>query len=500
MQLTGSVYDNNALMPPLPATIGLGSKLCMEFLGTFMLCFTTASVRTWNAPLAIGGVLMCAIYAGRHISGAHYNPAVSIAVWLRGHLELITLLAYMPTQLIAAWIAGDVAKIFVGPSIGHPVVASDAGWGALTVEFVLTFALCHTFLHVTTMAKQANNSYFGLAIGSTVLSGGISVGDTSGGAFNPAVGVLALVKSTSLEPILATPSVDEARNLMMSLTQEFIDNRIWVYFAGPLAGGVCAGLAFRLTYPSEAPQPTATKMKQAPEAIAPFIIEFVGTLLLCFTVATASSASNVASALAPASVGAMLMAQVYAGEATSGAHYNPAVTFAVFARHAMVMSGDNRFSLARGLGYVLSQLLGVGVAICVLVLATSIQPGHPEPTSTTSSSLALASETLGTFFLVTVVLQTTTSAQTTGNSYFGLAIGGTVASMGQTIGGLSGGAFNPAVGLLELSSAVDVRLRALVDAYSWVYTAGPLLGGLLASLMFRLVATNEFTPQSTAML
>lgn len=91
----------------------------------------------------------------------------------------------------------QAAKLLVD-DIGYPGVSSNAGMGALTVEVVLTFALCHTVLHVATTDKQAKNSYYGLAIGFTVLSGAVSVGGISGGAFNPAVGVLTLVESTSI--------------------------------------------------------------------------------------------------------------------------------------------------------------------------------------------------------------------------------------------------------------------------------------------------------------
>jgi len=477
-------------LPPPPVTIGLPSKLAFEFIGTFLLAFTVAIVvptNAANAALAIGSTLMCAIYAGGHVSSANFNPAVSLAIWVRGKLSLLDLLAYTIIQLFAGLAAGLVGQYIV-PVIGVPVAAAGSGYGALTVEIVLTFALCHTVLHVATTTAQANNSYYGLAIGFTVISGILSVGGVSGGAFNPAVGCLALAKDTSFEAFMTAPDT-----ALQGWADLFLDS-VWVYAAGPMAAGLLAGLLFRLTHPSECADPHGTPLKYVREAIAPYIMEFVGTYLICFTVATAAAPSN-SSTLAPLSIGAMLMAQVYAGGATSGANYNPAVTFGLWLRRAFApWEVSDVFPLPKALGYVVMQAFGAGASAATVVYATNIKPGFPSPGKALGVAplMAVALEAIGTFFLVLVVLQTTTSARVKGNSFYGLAIGFTLMAMGNTIGPLSGGAFNPAVALLAFSDAST--WSGLLGAYNWVYAAGPLLGALIAALTNRLIMIDEYVP------
>ena len=477
-------------LPPPPVPIGLPSKLAFEFIGTFLLAFTVAIVASTNAALAalaIGSTLMCAIYAGGHVSSANFNPAVSLAIWVRGKLSLLHLITNIIVQLLAGLVAGLVAQYIV-PVIGVPVAVSGSGYGALTVEIVLTFALCHTVLHVATTGAQANNSYYGLAIGSTVFSGALSVGGVSGGAFNPAVGCLALAKNTSFEAFMTAPDT-----ALQGWADLFLDS-VWVYAAGPMAAGLLAGLLFRLTHPSECADPHGTPLKYAREAISPYIMEFVGTYLLCFTVATAAAPSN-SSTLAPLSIGAMLVAQVYAGCATSGANYNPAVTFGLWLRRAFApWEVSDVFPLPKALGYVVMQALGAGAAGATVLYATNIHPGFPSPGKALGVAplIAVALESIGTFFLVLVVLQTTTSAKVKGNSFYGLAIGFTLMAMGITFGPLSGGAFNPAVALLACSGAST--WSGLLGVYNWVYAAGPLLGALIAALANRLIMIDEYVP------
>ena len=187
------------------------SRLLVEFLGTALLTLTVAAAAGQGsalAPFAIGTTLICAIYAGGHVSGAHYNPAVTLAILVRGKIDLPAGLAYMVVQLLGG-AAGGAAAILLEPSwaaaaaqgigltwpgtpaevaIGYAKLGDGVSVGsALLAEAVVTFALCHVVLHTATNADQDGNSYFGLAIGLVVLSGAISVGSISGGAFNPAV-------------------------------------------------------------------------------------------------------------------------------------------------------------------------------------------------------------------------------------------------------------------------------------------------------------------------
>src|SRR5271170_6158786 len=162
-----------------------------EFIGTFFLVLTvglSVSNGTPLAPLAIGASLMIMVYMGGHISGGHYNPAVSLAVALRGKLTWGNFLPYIISQGCGGIAAGlsvlAITQHTVAPAPG-PTATTQ---GALLVEFFYTFALALVVLNTATTPKTEGNSYFGLAIGSTIMVGAFAGGAVSGGAFNPAVG------------------------------------------------------------------------------------------------------------------------------------------------------------------------------------------------------------------------------------------------------------------------------------------------------------------------
>jgi aquaporin Z len=203
-------------------------KLGVEFIGTFFLVFTVGmAVATAGslAPLAIGTVLMVMVFAGGHVSGGHYNPAVSTAVFLRGKLAQNEYVAYVGTQILAALVAAAVVAILgYTPKAAVPV----AGVGKmLIVEFLFTFALAYVVLNVATADDTAGNSFYGLAIGFTVMAGAVSVGGISGGVFNPAVAV----------------GVSTAGLVSWSM--------LWVYLVANLAGGAAAAVAFRAVNPDD---------------------------------------------------------------------------------------------------------------------------------------------------------------------------------------------------------------------------------------------------------
>ncbi len=200
-----------------------------EFIGTFFLVFTIGMCvmepgAGLMAPLAIGSVLMVMVYAGGHISGAHYNPAVSLGVFMRGKLNSKDLIMYWVAQFIGAAVAALVVSYFkVGASptpITHDVAKS------LLVEFLFTFALVYIVLNVATADETAGNSYFGLAIGFIVVAGAYAVGAISGGAFNPAV----------------------ALGISMLGLSSF--SSIWIYLVGCFAGGAVAAIIFKMQHPS----------------------------------------------------------------------------------------------------------------------------------------------------------------------------------------------------------------------------------------------------------
>src|SRR5580700_3670964 len=181
------------------------NKYVVELIGTFFLVFTVGCTVIGGGagvipPLAIGAALRVMIFAGGHVSGAHYNPAVTLAVWLRGKCDAKDVGPYMISQVIGASLAAGCVKYLRG---GATVVPINPAIGpALLAELLFTFALCFVVLNVATSKWTAGHSFYGLAIGMTVMTGAFAVGDISGGAFNPAVAVglvlMNLVKASDL--------------------------------------------------------------------------------------------------------------------------------------------------------------------------------------------------------------------------------------------------------------------------------------------------------------
>ncbi|HEV3271789.1 MAG TPA: aquaporin [Candidatus Methylacidiphilales bacterium] len=167
-------------------------KFIVEFIGTFFLVFTVG-VTVVNpdagviAPLAIGSVLMVMVYAGGHISGGHYNPAVTLAVAVRGRLPVAEVPIYFLAQFLAASLAAGAAFYLKGPDLVNAPPPAYVLAQMVFAEFIFTFALAYVVLNVATAKATAGNSYYGLAIGFTVMVGAFAVGPISGGAFNPAV-------------------------------------------------------------------------------------------------------------------------------------------------------------------------------------------------------------------------------------------------------------------------------------------------------------------------
>ena len=208
-------------------------KYLTEFIGAFGLVFTVGcAVMSGSnlAPLAIGAVLMVLVYAGGHISGAHYNPAVTLGVLLRGKMPSGDVLPYWGAQLVGAFIAAWLARFVVNPPHGVstlPLSGGHAIVAALLAEFIFTFALVYVVLNVATSKDQPNNHFFGLAIGFTVAAGVAAVGGVSGGAFNPAVAFGAM---------------------LMGLINW---SDFWIYLIANLLGGAVAAFAFRYLNPDD---------------------------------------------------------------------------------------------------------------------------------------------------------------------------------------------------------------------------------------------------------
>ena len=206
-------------------------KYVTEFIGTCVLVFTVGSAvmgRAALAPLAIGAALTVLVHAGGHISGGHYNPAVSLAVFLRGRLSSGDLGPYWLAQGAGAVVAAAAAKFVVNPPPFAALHLSGRAIGAaLAAEFIFTFALAYVVLNCATSQDHPQNSFYGLAIGFTVVAGALAVGGISGGAFNPAIALGAMV--TGL--------------LQWS--------NIWVYLIAEFLGAAAAAYAFFFVLPGE---------------------------------------------------------------------------------------------------------------------------------------------------------------------------------------------------------------------------------------------------------
>jgi len=204
-------------------------NLITEFIGTFFLAFTvclTAPTGNPLAPLAIGSSLMIMVYMGGHISGGHYNPAVSLAAAIRGALPMAQLVPYWVAQLLGATVAAFIAHFTLGQPFACAPGDGVSAVQALAIEFLFTFALCLVVLNVATAKKTTGNSYYGLAIGFTIVVAAFAGGGISGGAFNPPVGLGPMLMHT----LHAGGSMANA----------------WLYVVGPLLGGVAAALVFKL--------------------------------------------------------------------------------------------------------------------------------------------------------------------------------------------------------------------------------------------------------------
>jgi len=207
------------------------NKYLVEFIGTFFLIFAVGGSviepgAGVMAPVAIGATLMVMIYAGGHISGGHFNPAVTLGVWLRGKCPASDVPGYMAAQIVG----GVLAAVLALNLKGNPNLAAKelAVGPALIAEFFGTFALVWVVLNVATAKGTAGNSNYGLAIGFTVTAMAYTVGNVSGGAFNPAVAIGATI---------------------MHLIN---GSQVWVHLVADFAGGAVAALTYKALAPADA--------------------------------------------------------------------------------------------------------------------------------------------------------------------------------------------------------------------------------------------------------
>ncbi|MBS1579042.1 MAG: aquaporin [Bacteroidetes bacterium] len=205
-------------------------KYIVEFVGTFFLVFAVCMAGTTAgnfAPIAIGSTLMIMIYAGGYISGAHYNPGVSIAVMIRGKLSLKDLIMYWIAQIAGGVVAAYLASHFFHYGEHATAIYLTSRKIALGAEAIGSFAIAFVVLNVATSTKTAGNSFYGLAIGFTVVAMAYALGPITGGSFNGGVAVGGTVFGI------------------------FGANFLWIYLVGNIVGGAIAGLLYNFLKPDE---------------------------------------------------------------------------------------------------------------------------------------------------------------------------------------------------------------------------------------------------------
>jgi len=431
------------------------AKYVAEFVGTYLLVFTVgcnvlSGSPTWAAT-SIACVLMVSIYALGGVSGANFNPAVSVTLGLSNKLDWKEVGIYSVVQIIAGICAGLSYGALFFKVFNLEPQAGFGWWEAALAEVLYTFMLCFVVLNVATAKKNAGNQFFGLAIGFVIIAGGYAAGGISGGAFNPAVALGIDVSSAGL-----------------GFGWGF------AYTGYELIGAALAAAMFRVVRPDEfggeAEYTLGTKL----------VSEFIGTFYLVLTVGL----NVLGKSPAPVwSIAASLMCMIYALGNCSGAHFNPAVTLALLA------SGRDIIPATEALAYMGVQILG---GICAAYMYAAMHHGATfalAPGAGFNFGHAAVAEIIFTFVLCYVVL-CVASVKEPSKDMFGLAIASCVTAGGYAIGAVSGGSLNPAVSF-GISSANIINEGKFYNCL--IYSAYEFVGAGLAAAVFHATHPSEYS-------
>eukprot|EP00929_Paragymnodinium_shiwhaense_P064259 TRINITY_DN3217_c0_g2_i1.p1 TRINITY_DN3217_c0_g2~~TRINITY_DN3217_c0_g2_i1.p1 ORF type:complete len:468 (+),score=89.41 TRINITY_DN3217_c0_g2_i1:76-1479(+) len=445
-----------------PVAASLTARCVAEFVGTFMLVFTIGcNVLSRNATfggLSVASVLTVMVYTLGGISGAHFNPAVSVMLGFTSlmggdGLDSSTIAIYCGVQILAGIVAGFA---FVGLFDNSFALGPASGFSLFevaVVEFMYTLMLCFVVANVAVARKnlQEHGQYFGLAIGYVIVAGAYGGGRISWGCFNPAVA--AGIDVSSWQPGMSTVSV---------------------YIVSEILGSATAAVLFAAIRPQD-----FGRTPQFP-IIPKLVSEFLGTYFLVLTVGLNVLGKSPAG---PVSIAAALMCMIYAVGDVSGAHFNPAVTVALLA------SGKTDISPVQAVAYVATQLGGAIVAgltyVGIYGRGFSLGPGGKP-----DFFAVAAAELIFTFVLVYVVLCAVLSRGTGWQKNFaGLIVGSCVTVGGFAAGGVSGGYLNPAVAF-----AIGVTSGTFMDAL--MYFAVEIVAGILAVGAFLVTHAADYSKES----
>ncbi|CAK9016119.1 Probable aquaporin NIP7-1 (NOD26-like intrinsic protein 7-1) (AtNIP7 [Durusdinium trenchii] len=437
------------------------SPYVAEFVGSYLLVFTIGVCSIVANPLwgptAVGSTLVVLVYIFGPISGAHLNPAVTVACGLAGQISWQKVLSYCILQISAGFVAGLACYAVFQLPMGVSPVDPFSFWDAAFLEVVYTAMLCFVVLSVATSRTNnpANNqnNFFGLAIGLVIIAGGQAAGKISGAVLNPAAAI-------GLE--VAGAARDHSAPYGFA------------YSAAELFGGIVAAAAFRFVRRHELSE-------SEPSFTSGVFCECFGTFLLCCTIGLSLTQQSDST---PWAAGAALASIVYAVHDVSGGHINPAVTMAV------VLSG--KCSLERGMVYWAVQLFGgllAGIATAAYHGIGGIATSNLEPNGDFSWMSVLAVETVFTCILSLVVLKVGPQS----NFYFGMAIGSCL-----TLGGFASaqisGLMNPAV----VWSVAIANFTSSITSISLLYHClafclFQLAGGVLAPYLHHLTKEIPYT-------
>lgn len=463
------IYTSLEAMQPIKV-----SSLLAEFIGTFFLVLTVGcnvlnGNGTWGA-VSIACCLMVNIYAFAAASGANFNPAVSVALGLAKKMEWHTVGAYCGVQIAGASLAG--VFFFVLFEGGMDLKPKEGMLlGAIMCEVIYTFMLCFVVLNVA--CAQKANEYFGLAIGFVVVAGAYGSGYFGAGCFNPAVafGIVASSFGTGFRWALA-------------------------YAAAELVGAALAVGLYLTIRPEQVQEPQSSAGSPRVEQFTPrpqdyamqsmVISEFVGTFILVLTVGLNVLGESKGAAF---SIAASLMCMIYALGDVSGAHFNPAVTLAIFLKdQAKQQKGDDTLLKKSGF-YVAAQLSGGALASAMYTTAHHGYTFELGPSSDWSWPSALFVEFMFTFVLTaTVLCVACNDKHPVPGQMAGLIIGSCVTVGGMAAGAISGGSLNPAVSCAIAGSDV------INGGHFWqalVYTAVELAGGAAAAGIYKAVYVDQ---------
>lgn len=431
------------------------AKYVSEFVGTYLLVFTVGCNVISGSPVwagtSIGCVLMVAIYALGGVSGANFNPAVSVALGLSDKLPWKDVGIYCAVQIVAGIVAALsygalFMKVFnLAPSPGF------GWWEAGLAEFFYTFMLCFVVLNVAASKKHAGkNQFYGLAIGGVIWAGAYGAGAISGGCFNPAVALGIDVSSAGL-----------------GFGWGF------AYTGYELLGAAAAAGLFRVVRPEDFGGSDDYSLTTR------LVSEFIGTFFLVLTVGL----NVLAKSPAPVwSIAASLMCMIFALGSCSGGHFNPAVTLAV------ILAGRDKCKASDGAAYMGVQILA---GVCAAYTYAAMHHGKTfalQPGKGFNFGHAAAAEIIATFTLCFVVLSVATIKSPL-SEYFGLAIASCVTAGGYAIGAVSGGSLNPAVSV-GISSAQIINGGLFYNCL--IYSLFEFVGAAIAAGVFHVVRPEEY--------